>query len=91
MLENRTFLTKHLAASFICFFHAYSTINIYQLDAEGQVYKENKKLIAPGGRRGISSISFGYGHFWDCLAAGLEGTDIGGGAESLHGQVMAIA
>ncbi|KAG9320502.1 hypothetical protein KVV02_006823 [Mortierella alpina] len=65
---------------------AEGTINIYQLDAAGQVCKENKKLVAPGGRRGISSISFGYGHFWDCLAAGLEGTDIGGG-ESLHGQV----
>ncbi|KAF9570605.1 hypothetical protein EC968_001630 [Mortierella alpina] len=63
-----------------------TTINIYQLDDAGQVCKENKKLVAPGGRRGISSISFGYGHFWDCLAAGLEGTDIGG-AESLHGQV----
>ncbi|KAF9278549.1 hypothetical protein BGZ68_008501 [Mortierella alpina] len=64
-----------------------NTINIYQLDEMGQVCKQNRKLVAPGGRRGISSISFGYGHFWDCLAAGLEGTDIGGGSESLHGQV----
>ncbi|KAG0205018.1 hypothetical protein BGX28_003224 [Mortierella sp. GBA30] len=66
---------------------AEGALNIHALDEEGQVYAENKKLVAPGGRRGISSISFGYGHFWDCLAAGLEGTDMGGTEGSLHGQV----
>ncbi|KAF9358374.1 hypothetical protein BGX26_001899 [Mortierella sp. AD094] len=62
-------------------------INIYSLDEYGQVQAKNKQLVAPGGKRGISSISFGYGYFWDCLAAGMEGLDNGFNNDGLQGQV----
>ncbi|KAF9093414.1 hypothetical protein BGX23_003339 [Mortierella sp. AD031] len=65
------------------------SVNIYGLDDEGQICVSNKTLISrSGGKRCISSISFGYYHFWDCLAAGFEGTDSQrGGSDGLQGQV----
>jgi hypothetical protein len=62
-------------------------IDIYALDAEGQVKSRNKQLAVPGGKRGISSLSFGYGYFWDCLAAGMEGLDNGLSNDGLQGGV----
>ncbi|KAG0016598.1 hypothetical protein BGZ80_009092 [Entomortierella chlamydospora] len=62
-------------------------IDIYSLDEYGQIIARNKQLAVPGGKRGISSISFGYGYFWDCLAAGLEGLDNGFNNDGLQGQV----
>ncbi|KAF9116946.1 hypothetical protein BGX27_008094 [Mortierella sp. AM989] len=62
-------------------------IHIYSLDEHGQIEAKNKQLVAPGGKRGISSIGFGYGYFWDCLAAGLEGLDNGFNNDGLQGQV----
>ncbi|KAF8927772.1 hypothetical protein BGZ58_010131 [Dissophora ornata] len=61
-------------------------VNIYSLGPEGQVLANNKQLTAPGGKRYVSSISFGYGHFWDCLAAGFEGTDNGQNSDGMLGQ-----
>ncbi|KAI7828924.1 hypothetical protein BC939DRAFT_38500 [Gamsiella multidivaricata] len=63
------------------------SIDIAALDETGQVAVRNRPLVVPGGRRGISSISFGYGHFWDCLAAGLEGLNNGLNNDGMQGQV----
>ncbi|KAG0279170.1 hypothetical protein BGZ95_002084 [Linnemannia exigua] len=53
------------------------TIKIYALDNEGLISVGNGVLNRNGftGKRCISSISFGYNHFWDCLAVGFEGAD----------------
>ncbi|KAK3840942.1 MAG: WD40-repeat-containing domain protein [Linnemannia gamsii] len=53
------------------------TIKIYALDNEGLISVGNGVLARNGftGKRCISSISFGYHHFWDCLAVGFEGAD----------------
>ncbi|KAG0320735.1 hypothetical protein BGZ97_012943 [Linnemannia gamsii] len=51
------------------------TIKIYALDKEGLIKVGNGPLHRSGGKRCISSISFGYDHFWDCLAVGFEGAD----------------
>ncbi|KAI1315602.1 hypothetical protein EDD11_000612 [Mortierella claussenii] len=66
---------------------SHGQIHIYALDEDGQVLTRNKELDAPGGKRSISSISFGYGHFWDCLAAGMEGVDRSSNNDGLHGQI----
>ncbi|KAG0221909.1 hypothetical protein BGX31_009485 [Mortierella sp. GBA43] len=65
----------------------YGVIDIYSLDEYGQVKARNKQLAVQGGRRGISSLSFGYGFFWDCLAVGMEGMDNGLINEGLQGGV----
>ncbi|KAF9431504.1 hypothetical protein BGZ76_000229 [Entomortierella beljakovae] len=65
-------------------------LNMYALNSEGEVGAKNKQLNA-GNRnnknRSISSISFGYGFFWDCLVAGLEGYDNGLNNDGLQGQI----
>ncbi|KAG0293974.1 hypothetical protein BGZ96_001958 [Linnemannia gamsii] len=50
-------------------------IKIYALDKEGLIKVGNGPLNRGGGKRCISSISFGYDHFWDCMAVGFEGAD----------------
>ncbi|KAF9924759.1 hypothetical protein FBU30_005309 [Linnemannia zychae] len=50
------------------------TLKIYALDEEGLISASNASP-ARYGKRCISSISFGYHHFWDCMAVGYEGTD----------------
>lgn len=51
------------------------TIKIYALDDEGLIKVGNGTLARSGGRRCISSISFGFDHFWDVVAVGFEGAD----------------
>ncbi|KAG0265260.1 hypothetical protein BG011_005131 [Mortierella polycephala] len=57
-------------------------IRLYSLTEDGQVLTQQAVAI-PGGRRCISSISFGHNYYWDVLAAGAEATD----REGVHGQV----
>ncbi|KAG0293434.1 hypothetical protein BGZ98_002176 [Dissophora globulifera] len=63
-------------------------LNIYSLGPEGQVIAKNRMLKSQGGRRCVSSMAFGYGHFWDVLAAGFDGSDSGVRASALQGQVV---
>ncbi|KAK3806531.1 MAG: WD40-repeat-containing domain protein [Linnemannia elongata] len=51
------------------------TIKIYALDDEGLIKVGNGTLARSGGRRCISSISFGFDHYWDVVAVGFEGAD----------------
>ncbi|KAG0076325.1 hypothetical protein BGZ90_008851 [Linnemannia elongata] len=51
------------------------TIKIYALDEEGLIKVGNGTLARSGGRRCISSICFGFDHFWDVVAVGFEGAD----------------
>ncbi|KAF9585941.1 hypothetical protein BGW38_010847 [Lunasporangiospora selenospora] len=64
------------------------TIQIYKLNQEGQIVTRNKPLMVPSRPRCISSLSFSYGYFWDCLAAGLEAPDDMTGSDSLGGMVI---
>ncbi|KAF9904527.1 hypothetical protein EC991_002635 [Linnemannia zychae] len=65
------------------------TLKIYALDKEGLISVGNGALTRQGygGRRCISSISFGYHHFWDCLAVGFEGSDDGDGGGIRQGLI----
>lgn len=54
---------------------AFRTIKIYALDDEGLIKVGNGTLARSGGRRCISSISFGFDHYWDVVAVGFEGAD----------------
>ncbi|KAF8947455.1 hypothetical protein BGZ47_009081 [Haplosporangium gracile] len=51
------------------------TIKIYALDGEGLIKVGNGTLARSGGKRCISSISFGFHHYWDVVAVGFEGAD----------------
>ncbi|KAF9153266.1 hypothetical protein BG015_003738 [Linnemannia schmuckeri] len=51
------------------------TVKIYALDDKGLIKVGNGTLARSGGKRCISSISFGFHHYWDVVAVGFEGAD----------------